>query len=184
MIYGYARVSDKSQEIGTQIEELKKYGCDEIVDEAVIGVSKERKLFELVEKMKPSDSLVVTRLDRLGRSASQLLVLVDDLQERRIRLVILDLNVDTSTPMGRFFLQVMAAFSEMDRAYKKERQKAGIALARKKNIHLGRKREGWNNSNLELALGYYEEGNMTIKEICEVTGVSKASLYRYLKKEV
>ncbi len=180
MIYGYARISDRSQEIGTQVAELEKYGCDEIVQEVITGISEEKELNQLIDKLVKGDTLVSCRMDRLGRSARQLIQLVDDLKEKGINLVILDLNIDTSTVTGKFFLQVMAAFSEMERENLKIKQKRGIALAKMNGKHLGRPRN-WRKQAMEEAIKMYEKGRV-IREIEEITQVSKATLYRELKK--
>ncbi|WP_242303281.1 recombinase family protein [Bacillus cereus group sp. BfR-BA-01495] len=180
MIYGYARISDRSQEIGTQVAELEKYGCDEIVQEVITGIAEEKELNELINRLEKSDTLVACRMDRLGRSARQLIQLVDELQEKEINLVILDMNIDTATPTGKFFLQIMAAFSEMERANMKIKQKRGIALAKMNGKHLGRPRN-WRKQALEEAITMYEKGRV-IREIEDITQVSKATLYRELKK--
>lgn len=180
MIYGYARISDKSQEIGTQIQQLKEYGCDEIVSETITGISEEKELNKLISQLKKSDKIVATRMDRLGRSAAQLIQLVDELQEKEISLVILNMNIDTSTKSGKSFLQIMAVFSEMERNNLKEKQRRGIELAKEKGKHLGRPR-GFTKSGMEEAIHMYQNDRI-VKEIEEITHVSKASLYRELKK--
>src|SRR5690625_3281868 len=121
MIYGYARVSTQDQNLDSQIEKLTKYGVDELVKEKISGVSIQKPLLdELLSKIAPNDTLVVTRMDRLGRNTVQLLQLVEQLRERDIHFVILNLGIDTRTPTGKFFLTVMAAFSELDREMIKE----------------------------------------------------------------
>lgn len=180
MIYGYARVSANDQNLDTQIEGLEKYGVDKIISEKITGIAEDRELDRLIEQLEAGDTLVATRMDRLGRSAKQLIDLVDELEKRSINLVIIDLEVDTKTIQGRFFLQVMAAFAEMERKNNKEKQRRGIELAKKQGKHLGRPRE-WTKAGLEHAFSLYRQGGKTINEICEITKVSRASFYRHLK---
>lgn len=180
MIYGYARVSAKDQNLATQIDELERFGVDKIVPEKITGVAKKKnKLEELLLSLKPSDTLVVTRMDRLGRDTVQLLQLVEELQERGISFVILNLGIDTRTPTGKFFLTVMAGFSELDRTIIKEKQRNGIALAKKRGAYKGRKKKYTaNHAGMNHAIELRTNTDKTVKEICEITGVSEASFYR------
>lgn len=160
MIYGYARVSTQDQNLDSQIDELTKYGVDELVEEKIIGVSKQKPLLdELLSKVAPNDPLVVTRMDRVGRNTIQLFQLVERLRERDVHFVILNLGIDTRTPTGKFFLTVMVAFSELDREIIKD------------------KHQGMNHA-IELR----KTINKTVKEICAITGISQAAFYRRLKE--
>ncbi|WLR44404.1 recombinase family protein (plasmid) [Bacillus carboniphilus] len=180
MIYGYARVSAKDQNLDSQIEKLKEYGVDEIVSEKVSGVSKKKQqLDDLIENLTNGDTLVITRMDRLGRSTVQLLQLVESLQEQDIHFVILNLGIDTRTPTGKFFLTVMAAFSELDREMIKEKQRAGIELAKQKGKYRGRlKKYHKNHAGMNHAIELRKTTDKTVKEICSITGVSQAAFYR------
>src|SRR4051812_32865756 len=106
MIYGYARVSDKTQNLDTQIEQLKAYGVDQIMSEKISGIAKERKLNDLISHLNEGDSLVVTRLDRLGRSTIQLLQLIEELEQKNVRFVAINFNIDTKGPLGKPLLAV------------------------------------------------------------------------------
>lgn len=180
MIYGYGRVSSRDQNLETQIDQLEKYGCDEIITEKITGIAEDKKLNELLPKLKEGDKLVCCRMDRLGRSTKQLLALVDELKERGVGLVLLDVHVDTNTPAGKMFLTIMAAFSEMEREQLKEKQARGIANRRRKGLDMGRKPQ-FKKAQMEEAVRQVQETNKTIKEICEAIGVSRATLYRELK---
>lgn len=186
MIYGYARVSAKDQNLDTQLEELKRADVDKIVSEKITGVAKKKeKLDELLLALKPSDTLIVTRMDRLGRNTIQLLQLVEELQECDINLVILNLGVDTRTPTGKFFLTIMAGFSELDRTMNREKQLNGVALAKKKGVYRGRKKKyNAHHSGMNHAVELRKKTNKTVKEICEITGVSEASFYRRWREVV
>lgn len=180
MIYGYARVSDKTQNLDSQLELLKKYGCNKIVSEKITGISEEKKLNKLISSLSPGDTLVSARMDRLGRSTKQLIDLVEQLQTREINLVLLDLSIDTKTPTGKFFLQIMASFSELERTTLKEKQRLGIETAKAKGKHLGRPR-AWTKEALEESIRMYMSGR-TVNDIETITKVSRASLYREIKK--
>jgi DNA invertase Pin-like site-specific DNA recombinase len=183
MIYGYGRISHRDQKLDAQVLELEKYGVDEIVTETITGVAEEKELNRLLNKMTAGDTLVATRMDRLGRNARQLLILVDDLQAKGIRLVLLDLGVDTSTPTGRFFLQVMAAFAELERVNNKEKQMKGIEVAKEKGVYKGRPvKFGERNPKMKHALELVEKEEHTLNEICKITGISRTTLYRRLKE--
>ncbi|WP_188208304.1 recombinase family protein [Alkalibacillus aidingensis] len=182
MIYGYSRVSDESMNDESQIEELKKYGCDEIISEKITGVSKERKLNDLIEKLEPEDTVVVLDVTRFGRSAVQSLLNSKRIEEKDANLVIIKLGVDTRTPAGKMVFAVMSAFAEFERDQTKERQRRGIENAKAQGKHLGRPRE-WKKPQILEAIRQYQETSKTVKEICESTGVSRASLYRELKRK-
>lgn len=184
MIYGYARVSATDQNLQTQLEELKDFGVNEIVHEKVSGVSKKKqKLDDLIAKLQPGDTLVVTRMDRLGRNTVQLLQLVEELSARDIYFVVINLGIDTRTPTGKFILTVMAGFSELDRTMIKEKQAAGIRLAKSKGLYKGRvKTYTDKHKGMQHALELRRTTDKTVNEICEITGVSRAAFYRKIKE--
>ena len=184
MIYGYARVSTKDQNLETQLQQLQEFGVKEVISEKISGIaSKKNKLDALLHDLKENDTLVVTRMDRLGRNTVQLLQLVEELQQRNVDLVILNLGIDTRTPTGKFFLTIMAVFSELDRTMIKEKQYAGIRLAKKKGLYKGRpKKYTATHSGVKHALELRKTTNKTIKEISKITGISEATLYRRLKE--
>ncbi|MCD4642728.1 MULTISPECIES: recombinase family protein [Bacillus] len=184
MVYGYARVSAQDQNLDTQIEQLMKYGVDEIIKEKISGVTKQKpELDTILSKLITGDTLVVTRMDRLGRNTIQLLQLVEQLREKDVHFAILNLGIDTRTPTGKFFLTVMAAFSELDREMIKEKQRAGIKLAKQKGVYRGRlKKYTDKHPGMNHAIELREHTTKTVKEICQITGVSQAALYRRLKE--
>jgi DNA invertase Pin-like site-specific DNA recombinase len=178
--YGYARISDASQKNFTQMEQLLKNGCDEIIEEQINGKAKDKKLYELVEKMKKGDCLVVSRIDRLGRGALQTLKLIDDLEKRGIGIVILDVGMDTTTPVGKALVVLLSAFSEMEYENNKIKQRNGIESARKRGVHLGKKGK-FNKTQLEEAIRLYQENEKSLTEIERLTSVSRATLYRHMQ---
>jgi len=177
---GYARVSAKDQSLDTQLIQLEKYGCDEIVSEKITGVSKERKLFELVEELNADDKIIVTKIDRLGRSTLQSIELVEKMNKKGIGLVILDMQMDTTTITGKLFFSIMSAFAEWERLNLLEKQERGIQAARLKGKHLGKPRQ-WNKAGMEEAIKMYEDERI-VSEIVDITKVSRSALYRELKK--
>lgn len=183
MIYGYARVSTEDQNLATQIDQLEKVKCDIIIEEKISGVAPNKKIDELIKNMQSEDTLIVTRMDRLGRNTVQLLQLVEELNERNIDLVILDMGIDTRTPTGKFFLTVMSGFSELERTMIKEKIRNGIELAKKNGKYNGRVR--WytkKHAGLNHAIELYKTGNFTVKQICEITKISRATFYRRMKE--
>lgn len=185
MNYGYARVSTKDQNLATQLKQLHEFGVDHVFSEKISGViARKTKLDALLLDLKDGDTLVVTRMDRLGRNTIQLLQLVEELQDRDVDLVVLNMGIDTRTPTGKFFLTIMAGFSELDRTMIKEKQRAGIQLAKQKGLYQGRPvKYSATHSGVKHALGLRETTNKTIKEISAITGISQATLYRRLKEK-
>jgi DNA invertase Pin-like site-specific DNA recombinase len=180
-IYGYARVSDKSMQIESQVQQLKEFGCEKIIQEKITGIAEEKKLNKLIKEMEEESTLVVTRMDRLGRSTKQLIDLSEELRERKIKLILLDVFVDINTAQGKAFLTIMSAFSELERSVLKEKQRRGIAYAKSIGTRLGR-RPKYSKQQLNAAISDYVEGKKIITEITEERGVSRASLYRELER--
>jgi len=172
MKFGYARVSTRDQNLDAQLDALAAAGCDKIVTEKVSGNgSKERpELDRLVENLREGDTLVVYKLDRLGRSTFKLLGLTEALQERGVEFVSLKDQIDTSSAIGKAMFRMLAV----------ERTQAGLQAARKRGRIGGRPRV--DKKIVERALKLYESKDYSVAEITELTGVSKATLYRRLKE--
>lgn len=173
---GYARVSTQEQNLNSQIDELEKAGCKKIFKEKASSV-KERPEFEkCLEYLRPGDTLVVWKLDRLGRTTKKLLQLADDLQEKQINLQILTLGVDTSTAAGRLFFTVMAGLAEMERELVRERTNAGLAAARARGKTGGRKPIDPEIMNRAMMMF---EANMTVSDITKTLNISRTTFYKY-----
>ncbi|MBT2701591.1 recombinase family protein [Bacillus sp. ISL-40] len=180
-IYGYARVSTKEQNLDTQIQQLQARKCDHIIEEKMTGATFKRpKLEQLLADVKEGDTIIVTRVDRLGRNTQQLLQLVEDLQERNITLFIIELGIEATHRNGKLFLTILSALAENERELLAEKRTAGIANAKSKGVKLGRK--GIAKGKLEHALNLWKKGEMTIKQIEDSTGVGKSILYREIQK--
>ena len=139
---GYARVSTDGQRLDLQLDALKRAGCDPIyVDQGISGVSTERPgLQKALRKLRNGDTLIVWRLDRLGRSLIHLVDLVNSLGRDGVEFKSMTENIDTSSSGGRLVFHLLAALSEFERSLISERTKAGMEAARRKGKHIGRPR--------------------------------------------
>lgn len=182
MIVGYARVSTKDQKLEMQIDALKKAGAEKIYEEKMSGRIRERpQLEELLGYVRQGDKVVVYKLDRISRSMKHMVELAELFRERGVDFISINDNIDTSTPVGRFFFNVMASIAELEREITVERTKSGLAAARARGRKGGRPRK--DESLMDLALHYYQTKKYTLKEIKEKTGVSSATIYRRLSEQ-
>ncbi|MBC1501859.1 recombinase family protein [Listeria weihenstephanensis] len=181
-IYGYARVSTKQQELNRQIDLLEKYECNEILTEKITGTKSDRpELNRLKDKLRPGDIVVVESFSRLGRSTKDLIELVTYFEERTIKLISVKENFDTTTPQGKLMMTVFQAFSQFERDLIVERTKEGLKNARARGRKGGRPRVA--SKEITRALNLYRSEEYSVKEIVEMTGISRATLYRYVNTE-
>jgi len=184
MKFGYARVSTKEQELHLQIDALEKAGCTKIFQEKFTGATKERpELQKLLAQLRPDDVVVIWKLDRLGRSLKALIAIVTEIQEKGAGLQSLNDHIDTTTPQGKLTFHLFAELAEFERDIIRERTKAGLEAARARGRKGGRP-EGLSKKaqhTAMLAESYYKEGKLSINEICEVLGISRRTLYNYLR---
>ena len=140
MIIGYARVSTDDQHLDLQLQALRAYGCDTIYsDQGISGARFDRPgLRDALDALQFGDTLVVWKLDRLGRSLGNLVVVMSELEKKDIRVVSLTECIDTVSPAGRFSFHMIAALAEFERALISERTRAGIAAARERGRKIGR----------------------------------------------
>jgi DNA invertase Pin-like site-specific DNA recombinase len=139
MRVGYARVSADDQNLDRQRAALASAGCDQLVEEVESGVKARNRLGSLLSRLAPGDELVVKSLDRLGRRAGELVILLDEQHRRGVNVCILDMPwLDYSAPIGRFIAQMFAALAELEREQTRERQRGGIDAAKRAGRHLGR----------------------------------------------
>ena len=180
MIIGYARVSTRDQNLQMQIDALQAAGCEKIYEEKVSGAAKIRPKFdEMLENVRKGDTIVVWKLDRLGRSLVQLVNLIGELGERGINFRSLtDREIDTSTSLGRLLFIIASALAEMERDRIRERTRAGLDSARAKGLVGGRKRK-IDDKTLASARLLLEAGKPP-KEVAGQLKVSVATLYRYI----
>ena len=181
-LVGYARVSTIDQNLDLQIHSLKKEGCIKIFTDTISGSKKERiGLSKLMDYLREGDTLIVWRLDRLGRSLKDLIEIISELEKRNIYFKSIQDSIDTSTPTGKFFFHVTGAFAELERNLIRERTIAGLKAARSRG-KLGGRPKKIPKSKLELAKKLYDEKEKTVQEICDDLGFSRGSFYNYLKK--
>ena len=181
-IYGYARVSTRSQELNRQLDLLNEQNCNEILTEKMTGTKADRpQLNRLKDKIRPGDTVIVESFSRLGRSTKDLIDLVTYFEEHEVKLVSLKENFDTGTPHGRLMMTVFQAFSQFERDLIVERTKEGLKSARARGRKGGRPRV--NQKDIDRAVKLYGSQAYSVKEITEMTDISKATLYRYLKND-
>ncbi len=176
---GYARVSTRDQNLDLQIAALQAIGCERIYKEAMSGTRRDRpELNRALEHLRASDTLVVWKLDRLGRSVKDLVELVGDLEKRGVHFQSTTDSIDTSTPAGRFFFHVMASLAQMERELLIERTQAGLEVARAQGRVGGRKR-AMTESKLESAKKLLASGEVP-RDVAANLGVSLPTLYRWI----
>ena len=183
MKIGYARVSTEDQNLDSQIDALKKEGCDDIFSEKVSGASSEREaLKKVLTMLREGDTLVVYKLDRLGRTVKQLVSLIEQFQEKGIQFKSIKDTIDTATPNGRFFFHIMSAFSELERELIRERTQSGLSAARARGKQGGRPTLH-NQGKKEIAYQMVmEKPHKTVSEIAKALHMSRSTIYRHIDK--
>jgi DNA invertase Pin-like site-specific DNA recombinase len=183
MKIGYARVSTQDQNLALQLDALKAAGCEQIFKEKVSAVSTERvQLQKMVESLRAGDTVVVWKLDRLGRSLKELIERVTDFQQRGVGFVSLNDSIDTTTPQGRLVFNIFASLAEFEREIIRERTKAGLIAAKARGRQGGRPK-GLSKQALEKAHAaktLFERKEKTAGEIAKILGIGRATFYRYL----
>jgi Enterobacteriaceae phage serine recombinase len=141
MNYGYARVSTDDQTPALQLVALKKAGCKTIFkDDGLSGATTKRHaLLRCLKKLEPGDTLIVWKLDRLGRSLRDLITMLDDLKRRGVKFRSLTEHIDTDTPTGRAMWQMIGLLAELERSLISERTRAGVKAAQRRGVKFGRK---------------------------------------------
>jgi len=179
MLIGYARVSTQDQNLELQIEALTRAGCEKVFDDKLSGSRAERPgLAKALEMLREGDTLVVWKLDRLGRSVKNLVDLAGQLHKQCVQFKSLTDAIDTSTASGRFFFHVMASLAEMERELTVERTCAGLEVARRLGRKGGRKRR-MTDSKIESAKKLLANG-MPPRDVAKDLGVSVPTLYRWI----
>lgn len=182
MFIGYARVSTDDQNLNLQIDALKKVGCEKIFMDQVSGSRTCRpRLEEVLDFLRFGDTLVVWRLDRLGRSLRHLIELVRKLEDKGICFRSLTESMDTTTCSGKLIFHIFGALAEFEQNLIRERTKAGLAAARARG-RLGGRKPALSPHQQEIALRLYHEKQHMVDDICRMMGISKPTLYSYIKK--
>jgi DNA invertase Pin-like site-specific DNA recombinase len=180
-LYGYARVSSIEQDLAIQRAALKAAGCDVIRAEKASGVRRDGRteLEALLEFLRPGDSLVVTRIDRLARSMKDLQDIVYELKEKGVALRATEQPVDTGTAAGKAFLAMLGVFAEFETNLRRERQLEGIAAAKARGVYTGRKPK----IDPAVVRRMHEEQKLGPTAIAKQLGIGRASVYRVLGKQ-
>lgn len=183
-VVGYARVSTKDQNLDSQLDALTAAGCSKTFKDKISGREYNRnELNDCLKYLRPGDTLVIYRLDRLGRSVKETLDLCDKLNKRGIKLVSLQDNLDTSTAVGRFTMHILASLAEYNRNLIVEGCQAGIEAAKRRGVKFGR-REGTKipKPQKNAVIKLYKAGT-PVSEIKIITRIkSLQTIYNYLKE--
>jgi len=180
---GYIRTSKKDQNPELQRRELETFGCERIFEEQISSRKADRpQLRAALDYCREGDALVVWKLDRFGRSLKELIELVNDLNERGVEFVSLRESLDTTSPGGKLVFHIFGSVAEFERDVIRERTMAGLEAARARGRKGGRKRI-MDRKKIALASKLMRDRETPITEVCEAVGVSRATLYRYLKPD-
>ena len=174
-VIGYARVSTKEQDLSLQLDALSKYGCDRIFTDKLSSVKERQGLTDALGYLREGDTLVVWKLDRLCRSLPDLIKISELIRTTGAQLVSITESIDTSTPAGRLYFNILGALGQMERELIQERVKAGLAAARRRGKVPGKPRVS--EEKLELARRELSAGR-TYPEVARILGVHPQTLYR------
>jgi DNA invertase Pin-like site-specific DNA recombinase len=180
MLIGYARISTTDQTLALQQDALKAAGCEKIFTDTASGSRTDRPgLAEALEFVRSGDTLVVWRLDRLGRSLAHLIQSIKDLQERGVQFKSLQEQLDTGTSGGKLVFHVFGALAEFERDLIRERTMAGLEAARARGRRGGRRRMSPEKVRQLRTLA--ADRTNAVAGICKTLGISRATFYRYIK---
>ncbi len=181
-LYGYARVSTEDQELALQLDALKNEGCDDkhIFTDKISGATSQRVgLDACLSQLQKGDTLLVWRLDRLGRSMPHLVSLVEELRQRGIGFrSICDGAIDTTTASGELVFNIFSSLAQFERRLIQERTRAGLEAARARGKTGGRKPLDANDPRVKMAKTLHEDKGLDVKEICKQMQISRSTFYR------
>lgn len=180
-VFGYARVSTEQQCLDRQLDMLEKYSVDMIFNEKMTGTKRSRpELEKLLERLTEGDTVVVESLSRLGRSTKDLIWLMETFNSKGVNLVSLKESIDTTTSTGKLLFTLMSALAQFERDVIADRTREGLASARARGRKGGRPTT--DKEKLRKAVKLYRSGEYSVKEISEMTGVRRSTLYNNLPK--
>jgi DNA invertase Pin-like site-specific DNA recombinase len=178
--FGYGRVSTLDQNLDAQKDALFSAGVDEVFLEKITGTKASRPQLDLVRQMlRSGDTLVITRMDRLGRSAKDLLTIVSELGDRGVNLEIIEQHIDTKTAEGKLFFTLVAAFAEFEHSMMVSRTKDGLAAARARGRVGGRKAK-LTSLQIKEIQRLYQARELSVQDIAAMFHVSRPTVYRVL----
>jgi len=182
MLIGYARVSTKDQNLDSQILQLHNAGCERIFKDKMSGVKDRQGLIDLLCILRGGDTVIVCRLDRLGRSIIDLIDIAGTIEKKEAQLHSLNEGIDTRTIAGRFIFHVFAALSEFNRNVIRQRTYEGLAAAKLKG-NLGGRRQQLKDYEIKQLVLWYQDPYTSLNDICRRVDISRQTLYNYMKKE-
>jgi DNA invertase Pin-like site-specific DNA recombinase len=184
MHIGYARVSTQEQNLDLQKDALRRAGCKKIIEDVASGKTERRSGLDHVrELLREGDVLVVWRLDRLGRSLKHLIELMTELEQKKIGFQSLQESIDTTSPGGKLVFHMFGALAEFERNLIRDRTKAGLDAARARGRKGGRPQK-LSTQQRALAIDLYNQKKHGVDEICRTLGISKPTLYAYLRSAI
>ena len=181
MLIGYARVSTDDQSLDLQRDALKEAGCERIFEDTAGGAAERPSLQQALSHLRAGDTLVVWRLDRLGRSLKDLIARAEALGSEGVGLKSLKEAIDTDSPTGQLVFHIFGALAEFERALIRERTQAGLQAAHARGRKGGR-RKRLDPAQRAHAVDLYRARQHTVKEICSLMGISRATLYAYVEE--
>jgi DNA invertase Pin-like site-specific DNA recombinase len=181
-LIGYVRVSTGDQDLNMQMDELKAAGCAQLYTDKASGTKNERPgLDKCLSTLQSGDTLVVWRLDRLGRSMQHLVSVITDLKKRNVGFKSLrDGAIDTTTASGELVFNIFAALAQFERELIRERTRAGLTAARARGRMGGRRPVSPLDPKVRMAKRMHKDPSLSIDEICSTLSISRATFYRYI----
>jgi len=182
MLVGYARVSTTDQNLDLQNDALQAAGCERLFTDTASGAKAERPgLIQALNECRKGDTLVVWKLDRLGRSLAHLVETVRDLADKGIGFKSLQESIDTTTSGGKLIFHIFASLAEFERDLIRERTNAGLSAARARGRKGGRPKGVMDPNKQKAALALKNDTSRSISEICEILGVCRNTYYKYIR---
>lgn len=179
-VVGYARVSSLGQSLDVQLDKLKAAGCSKIYQEKVSGTSTSgrEQLAAMLDYVREGDTVIITKLDRMGRSLADLLDIVNQLDTKGVTFKVLDQSIDTGSAQGRLMFQMLGAFAEFETALRKERQMEGIAKAKADGKYTGRPK----TIDEQAIRDALKAGDKSPTVIAKELGIGRATAYKIAKQ--
>ena len=178
---GYARVSTEDQNVDLQRQALRAAGCECVFEDTAGGATERPALREALAQLRAGDTLVVWRLDRLGRSLKDLIVHAESLRTQGVGLRSLKEAIDTDSSAGQLVFHIFGALAEFERALIRERTRAGLDAARARG-RVGGRRKRLDEDQRRHAVELYRSRQRTVREICSLLGISRSTLYAYVEE--
>jgi DNA invertase Pin-like site-specific DNA recombinase len=180
MLIGYARVSTPDQKLDLQLDALRQAGCERLFQDVMSSTRLDRPgLQAALSHLRPGDTFVIWKLDRLGRSVKGLITLTETLKTQGIAFVSLHDKIDTATALGEFFFHIIGAFAQLERSLIVERTQAGLAAARVRGRRGGRPRKV-TKAKLRIAMAAMADRESNASEVARLIGINRTVLYRYV----